>query len=238
MAETFNDWFHRTLPNINFFAPEELLVKGGSHSNNGLNTDPPPELWNNARPLIHLLEFFREWVGVPIVLSSVYRSPAYNQAIGGAARSQHMQFRAADFHVAGRGAPADWAATLRQFRSQGAFSGGIGIYDTFVHVDVRGTNVDWDERRGARTPGKVLPEWQPDDHLEGAPPEGSGTGAAPIATIPAGVVFMQTASNALWWIGLGVVLLGLAWIGWKLGLWQLLGRKLKKVLFGAGRTKG
>jgi uncharacterized protein YcbK (DUF882 family) len=79
-----------------------------------------------------------------IILSSVYRSPAYNTAIAGAGDSQHTHFRAIDFVVKGSPVgPMEWATALREIRSSGLFRGGIGVYSTFVHVDTRGKNVDW-----------------------------------------------------------------------------------------------
>ena len=83
------------------------------------------------------------WFGGEL-LTSVYRSPKYNAAIDGSAtKSQHLEFRAADFSVPGKGNPKAWASKLREMRAAGVFSGGIGLYKTFVHVDVRGANADW-----------------------------------------------------------------------------------------------
>lgn len=162
MAESFPAFFRRSLPDIKHFAPSEFLVKGGSHANNNLNTDPPRDLWPNVLPLVTLLEAFRERVDKPLILSSVYRSPAYNKAIGGATSSEHMKFTAADFTVADpTSGPPDWAATLKAMRRDGMFSGGIGIYPTFVHVDVRGHDADWDERSGAKPAGRVLGPSEP-----------------------------------------------------------------------------
>lgn len=144
-AHPFQAYFEENLPDVQHFKWHEFLVKGGAHATNGLNTDPPQELWENVLPLVRVLEEFRGQVGLPVVLTSVYRSPKYNSSIGGATRSQHMAFTAADFKVVGAGAggPSQWADRMRQIRSSGLFEGGIGKYATFVHVDVRGTRADW-----------------------------------------------------------------------------------------------
>lgn len=139
----FKTFFETNLPDVTNFQWHEFLVKGGSHASNGLNTDPPRELWPNLLPLVRVLDRFRTDVGHPVVLTSVYRSPAYNKKIGGAKNSQHMKFTAADFKVVGAGTPSTWAALLESYRKAGVFEGGIGKYGTFVHVDVRGHNVDW-----------------------------------------------------------------------------------------------
>jgi uncharacterized protein YcbK (DUF882 family) len=90
-----------------------------------------------------VLDELRSRLGSPVILNSVYRSPEYTEKIGGVSESQHMEFRAADFVVRSSSAPSDWAAVLKQMRAEGVFSGGIGVYNTFVHLDTRGENVDW-----------------------------------------------------------------------------------------------
>ncbi len=140
----FQQFFAENLPEIKHFDWKEFLVKGGSHKGNQLNTDPPREKWPNVIPLVRVLEALRQRLGHPIVLTSVYRSPAYNAAIGGASSSQHTEFRAADFVVPGHGSPADWHAELHRMRvTEGLFSGGLGLYQDFVHIDIRGYNADW-----------------------------------------------------------------------------------------------
>jgi len=155
-AEDFRLWFARNLTDIRFFSADEFLTKGVQHARNGLNTDPPEALWPNVIPLARLLDALRSRLNKPITFNSVYRSPAYNKAISGAGQSLHMEFKAADFIVQGLGGPADWAATLRAMRASGLFKGAIGTYDGFVHVDVRGENVDFDNRGGPKEAGRVL----------------------------------------------------------------------------------
>lgn len=134
----FDSW------SIRNFSAHELLVKG--HQNNnpdsdayGLNTDPPEALWANILPTIRVLDILRDQLGVPIMTTSVYRSPDYNTAIGGARNSQHMQFNAIDFIVKNTTlTPSQWAARLQDMKTAGIFDGWIGVYDHFVHVDTRG----------------------------------------------------------------------------------------------------
>ncbi len=140
----FKTFFETNLPDVKHFQWHEFLAKGGSHQKNHLNTDPPRELWPNVIPLARVLDRIRAEIGHPIVLTSVYRSPEYNATLKGAAKaSQHTQFRAADFMVPGHGGAADWHKVAKKLRDGGLFSGGIGKYKTFVHVDTRGVNADW-----------------------------------------------------------------------------------------------
>jgi len=47
--------------------------------------------------VIRALQYIRSASGVPIKVTSTYRTLAHNTAIGGSKRSQHMQGRAIDF---------------------------------------------------------------------------------------------------------------------------------------------
>jgi hypothetical protein len=141
------DSFFDTL-GLQYFKASEFLVLGDEHHDvgspaYGLNRQPPRELWEHIAPTAKVLDELRARLDAPIILSSVYRSPEYNAKIGGVTNSQHVAFRAADFVVRSSSAPSDWAAVLKQMRAEGLFRGGIGVYNTFVHVDTRGENVDW-----------------------------------------------------------------------------------------------
>lgn len=68
----------------------------------GLDNTPPAEAVENLRALcVHTLEPLREALGLPIVITSGYRSKAVNDLITHhSSTSQHMKGQAADFHVA------------------------------------------------------------------------------------------------------------------------------------------
>lgn len=131
------------LPALRHFKPGDFLVKGGANAANGLNTDPPRALWPNVLDLIKVVDEFRERIGHPVVLNSVYRSEAYNRSVGGVSGSQHKKFQAADIRAVGFGNPQLWAQKLKELRAANFFHGGIGVYNTFVHVDVRGWDANW-----------------------------------------------------------------------------------------------
>jgi hypothetical protein len=50
---------------------------------------------------VNVLERLRNAVGAPLHISSGYRSPELNRAVGGAQNSQHMMGQAADVYVVG-----------------------------------------------------------------------------------------------------------------------------------------
>lgn len=67
----------------------------------GIPNDPPVELYAALKRTAEGLERIREIVGGPIIITSGYRSPHLNQAIGGAISSQHVLGQAADIRVPG-----------------------------------------------------------------------------------------------------------------------------------------
>lgn len=68
----------------------------------GLSNKMGPKELSAAKYLCNtVLEPIRAHYGKPIVLSSGYRNPAVNAAVGSGPTSQHVKGEAADFHVAG-----------------------------------------------------------------------------------------------------------------------------------------
>lgn len=137
--------------NLRHFHFKEFLFLGGSHNApgrpcHGLNELPQRQLWDNFEKTAKVLDELRARLNAPIRLSSIYRNEAYNQCLSGtASESQHKQMRAADLS-SDDGDPARWRSILLEMRNEGFFRGGVGIYNTFVHVDTRGVNADWDKR--------------------------------------------------------------------------------------------
>ena len=128
--------------------PEDLLVRGAPDKSNGLNSPPPRELWPNGARLARVLDEFFTRIGERAEIVSAYRSPVYNTSLAGARNSNHLQFIAADIRVP-QNKFDQWLSVLAAMRSEGIFKGGIGRYKTFIHVDVRGLNADWDDGQSA-----------------------------------------------------------------------------------------
>lgn len=150
-TKEFHDWFDYY--KIKNFRADELLVKGASHFDRDsdgyrMNTDPPRSLWTNILPTIIILDRLRAARNAPIVISSAYRNPYYNSVVGGVSNSQHLRFAALDFVCFDGSQPIEWANQLRSWRNTDAETSaiGIGVYNTFVHLDVRDKHADWDYR--------------------------------------------------------------------------------------------
>lgn len=92
-----------------------------------------------APRLVMVLETIRTHFGAPVVINSGYRTPQYNAKVGGVTDSQHCYGTAADIVVRGK-TPAQVAAYARQLMPDW---GGVGVYDSFCHIDVREAKADW-----------------------------------------------------------------------------------------------
>lgn len=106
-------------------------------------TDVPEELMENVRELAENLQILRNHIQKPITVISGYRSPSYNKKIGGARKSQHMSAKAADIIVRDM-TPDEVKASIVELIKEGKMkSGGVGLYTSFTHYDVRGRNARW-----------------------------------------------------------------------------------------------
>ena len=137
---TFHDWF--AAQHFHWFTAPEFTryfaaIRGGVR-----NSEPPMKLWANIVPTLRLADRLREHYCLPCVITSSYRSPSYNAAVGGAPGSMHMQFRALDIQIRGTAA-SSVHALLKLWRDQGRWKGGLGRYRAFTHIDTRGHNASW-----------------------------------------------------------------------------------------------
>lgn len=109
--------------------------------------------------LVTLLQKMRDHFNSPITINSAYRTPTYNKKIGGVANSQHTLGTAADIVVSGK--------TPKEVAQYAEFclgnSGGIGLYTSFTHVDVRANKSRWNNTSGKEVvvsgfPGYIDPQ--------------------------------------------------------------------------------
>lgn len=92
-----------------------------------------------APRLVMVLQSIRSHFGVPVVIHSAYRTPQYNAKVDGAEHSQHCYGTAADIVVKGQ-TPEAVAAFARTLMPDW---GGVGVYKSFTHIDVREARADW-----------------------------------------------------------------------------------------------
>ena len=93
--------------------------------------------------LLVVLDKIRKDYGKPIRINSAYRTRLHNESVGGVNNSQHRKGNAVDIHIETQG---DGDRLERLFNIHFPNRGGIGRYNTFIHLDVRNKRTEWDNR--------------------------------------------------------------------------------------------
>jgi len=77
------------------------------------------------------------------ITGSGYRTYNHNKAVGGAKRSQHLTASAADINAQDY-TPKQLHMIIELLIDEGKMKqGGLGLYNTFVHYDIRGIKARW-----------------------------------------------------------------------------------------------
>ena len=164
---TFDDFMDPL--KLRHFAAGEFLTRTTRPG----NAEPPQSIWGNIVATAIILDRLREELGRPVIITSCYRAPEYNRSIGGALLSQHQACTACDVTSAAgsdrmyallEAWRADWFdcpedlervlvfASGKQvpfeeleqnLSGKFLFRGGLGFYETFVHIDTRGVDATW-----------------------------------------------------------------------------------------------
>ena len=135
------------------------------------------------------LQALRDRLGKPLIVRSAYRSPAHNRAVGGAARSKHLDGTAFDIAMSNHD-PVAFEATARE-----AGFLGFGFYPRsgFIHIDL-GPARTWGERFPIR-PTAFAEETAPAREALADSRTMKGGGAAGVATV--GAAGVDVAQNVL-----------------------------------------
>lgn len=84
---------------MKYFTINEL-TKSATANRLKIDNTPSAQIQNNLEALVeNVLDPLRQAWGQPIIVSSGYRCPALNKAVGGVANSQHKLGQAADIHT-------------------------------------------------------------------------------------------------------------------------------------------
>lgn len=97
---------------------------------------PPLPIIQNLFRLANRLQVVRDLLGKPIHINSGYRTPKHNEEVGGKPNSQHLSGCAADIVISGMPAKA-----VQEYLKH--WSGGLGHYAGFTHVDIRPKAERW-----------------------------------------------------------------------------------------------
>lgn len=90
----------------------EELTASSTGARLKINNTPSEEIVERLRQVAMKMEQVRSLLGHPIHVDSGYRCSALNTAVGGAARSAHMEGWAVDFVCMGFGSPLEIVAAI------------------------------------------------------------------------------------------------------------------------------
>lgn len=100
----------------------------------GIDNTPDADMLANLQMLAEGMERVRAVLGYPVPISSGYRSPEVNAAVGGSVASSHLRGLAADFTCPGFGTPRDVALALVTHAGTIQFDKLILEFDKWVHI--------------------------------------------------------------------------------------------------------
>lgn len=93
------------------------FIRSQTAARRGLDNTPTASAMGNIRNFLAPgMQEVRDLINAPIHISSGYRSPIVNAAIGGSAKSQHMDGMACDFTAPFFGTPKDIARVISESR--------------------------------------------------------------------------------------------------------------------------
>ena len=102
----------------------------------------PEFVKKNIIELAENLQIIRDEVG-RLDLTNSYRCKDHNSDVGGSTSSQHLVGKAADVKSESI-KPKEMAQIVNDLmKNEKIKTGGIGIYNTFTHIDIRGVRARW-----------------------------------------------------------------------------------------------
>lgn len=112
----------------------------GEMTHGGTRLPESPAISKNIVKVSKVLEEVRvKFGGNPITITSGYRPPAINAAVGGASQSRHLVGDAVDFSVAGYSPSTVYQRLDAWWGARGGLASGNG----FTHIDCRGYRARW-----------------------------------------------------------------------------------------------
>ena len=103
----------------------------------------PDDVLENIKELAYHLQRLRDKLDKPIKINSAYRCVNHNRKIGGAKNSQHILGNASDIVVKDM-KPIEVFNFVDKLQRLNMFKlGGLKAYNTFTHLDIRGSIARW-----------------------------------------------------------------------------------------------
>jgi uncharacterized protein YcbK (DUF882 family) len=115
----------------------------------------PQDVLDNIKIVAEQLQIVQNRLGKEIKINSAYRCPKHNKSIGGVYKivngkrietSEHVLGKASDIVVDGISPKNIFLLLNMMMVDKEIKTGGLGLYNTFVHIDFRGYIARWDNR--------------------------------------------------------------------------------------------
>ena len=118
----------------------EEATDSGTAARRGINNQPSSAQIENMQSAAEGMELVRDLLGLPVRVNSWFRCPELNIAIGGSAKSAHMDGWAIDFTCAGYGTPLSICRAIQSsdIRFDKLIFEGTWVHISF-HPDLRGS---------------------------------------------------------------------------------------------------
>jgi hypothetical protein len=105
---------------------------------------PAPWILDNLVQLANRVQVLRDVMNIPLMIQSAYRTEAQHLAMDGSNHSLHLQGLAVDIALPTHATDGSYYKLRRLLRH---WSGGVGIYPGYIHLDIRPEPVFWDTTR-------------------------------------------------------------------------------------------
>lgn len=106
-------------------------------------TPVPERFIPNVQRLAFNLQALRDELRRAVIVISGFRTEAWNKKARGAKNSEHLRAEAGDIRVPGLTPRVVYDTILRLIAEGKMEEGGLGLYDGWVHYDVRGRKARW-----------------------------------------------------------------------------------------------
>lgn len=114
-----------------YFSLAELTVSETA-ARRGIRNTPSAREMENLRATAEMMDIIRVTLGKPVLVTSGYRSPEVNAAIGGSKTSAHCRGLAVDFTCPGFGSPLEVARKISAMGLE--FDQIIHEFGAWVHI--------------------------------------------------------------------------------------------------------
>lgn len=106
----------------------------------------PDNVYNNVKRAANNLQKLRDIYKRSINITSAYRSRKYNKKIGGVSNSTHTLGLATDIQIKGIDYNKLYNHIETLIQDGLLLEGGLGLYDNFIHYDIRGKKARWNNQ--------------------------------------------------------------------------------------------